>query len=238
MATRQFRTAGTSALKPPPPSPTTRIESLGPGGGCVFRIDNSDSCAPFTASEIESARKILAELKDSDVLLDIGAGSGLLSVHAAKMGARVFAMEPDPATRARLRENLRLNDVKHPEVLAWSASDSKGYLAYSSPATPTEVQRIVITTNTIDDALHRNHIAAPTVICLRASREAHKAICGMCELLKSPRRPRLVIIQQSVAAESLPPLADEILRAACYAEAEAAAPDIARACRIYRHGAA
>jgi FkbM family methyltransferase len=233
MATRQFRTAGTSALKPLPTPPTARVEGLG-SGDCVFRVEAIDGPAPFTAGQIQSTCRVLAELKAGDVLLDIGAGAGLLSVAAAKAGARVFAMEPDPATRARLRENLRLNAVKDSEVLAWAASDTKGYLAYCSPTTPTEVHRIVITTNTIDDALHRNQIAPPTVVCLRATCDARKAIRGMCDLLKSSRRPRAVIIEQAPdAAEAA--LADEILRASGYVPASTEPPS---ACRIYRQTAA
>ena len=225
MATRQFRTAGTSALKPLPVPPTARVEGL--AGNCIFRTDAPETPPPFTPSQIEFVSQALAELKAGDALLDIGAGGGLLSVAAAMSGARVFAMEPDPAARARLRENLRLNDVKNSEVLAWSASDTKGYLAYCSPTTPAEVQRIVITTNTIDDAVNRSQIAPPTVVCLRAGCDAGKAIRGMGDLLKSARRPRAVILEQ----RELPQIVAEMLLAAGYVSA----PDRV-GCRVFRHG--
>ena len=43
--------------------------------------------------------------------VDVGANVGLFSILAARAGATVFAFEPNPPVRAKLRENLRLNGL-------------------------------------------------------------------------------------------------------------------------------
>jgi len=60
------------------------------------------------------ARFILdhADLVAGKSVLDIGAGSGLVAIAAAKAGARVTAAEPDPFAAAAIALNAGLNDVE------------------------------------------------------------------------------------------------------------------------------
>lgn len=62
-----------------------------------------------TFPEAKSLEKVLGLLRDGGTLIDVGANCGAFSVPAAAAGARVIALEPNPAIADRLRENLRLN---------------------------------------------------------------------------------------------------------------------------------
>jgi FkbM family methyltransferase len=48
-------------------------------------------------------------LRPGDLFIDVGANVGIYSVFAAERGARVVAVEPDPETASRLRQNAALN---------------------------------------------------------------------------------------------------------------------------------
>src|ERR1019366_9120266 len=67
---------------------------------------------PDTSEIVDDAEPMLerlAEIKQGDVFLDVGAGCGLYSLPAAAMGAGVIALEPHPQTREKLRRNVDLN---------------------------------------------------------------------------------------------------------------------------------
>ncbi|MEI7637012.1 MAG: 50S ribosomal protein L11 methyltransferase [Syntrophus sp. (in: bacteria)] len=62
-------------------------------------------------SSIELAR--LLDVQPGESVLDLGCGSGLLSIAAAKLGARqVIATDVDPAARAAARQNARINGLE------------------------------------------------------------------------------------------------------------------------------
>lgn len=52
------------------------------------------------------------EIKENDVVFDVGAQIGVFSIFAAKSNARVYAFEPVPENYRLLEENLELNTVK------------------------------------------------------------------------------------------------------------------------------
>jgi tRNA G37 N-methylase Trm5 len=56
---------------------------------------------------------MLANVKPDEVVYDLGAGDGRIVIEAAKnFGARGVAVELHPRRVEKIRENLRLNDVK------------------------------------------------------------------------------------------------------------------------------
>lgn len=57
-----------------------------------------------------------SNIKKRDTVLEIGAGSGVITVALSKKCAKVIAFEPDKATCAKLRENLRRQHIENVEV--------------------------------------------------------------------------------------------------------------------------
>ncbi len=53
------------------------------------------------------------EIKENDVVVDVGAQIGAFSIFAAKSNARVYAFEPVPENYRLLKENIALNSAKN-----------------------------------------------------------------------------------------------------------------------------
>ena len=74
---------------------------------------------PTTASCI---RAISTYVKKSDKVLDVGCGSGILSIAAMKLGASVDACDTDPISVKNSIENAKLNDLEYANI--WEGSSS------------------------------------------------------------------------------------------------------------------
>ena len=59
-------------------------------------------------------------VKENDTFLDIGCGSGILGIVAAKLGARVDACDTDPLAVKSTKENFELNNVSYENL--WEGS--------------------------------------------------------------------------------------------------------------------
>jgi FkbM family methyltransferase len=68
---------------------------------------------------------IMGLIEPGSVFLDIGAHVGHYTLRAAKKGAKVLAVEANPATSARLLENIALNRLKNVTLLAMAAWDHR-----------------------------------------------------------------------------------------------------------------
>jgi FkbM family methyltransferase len=68
--------------------------------------------------------------KKGDIVVDIGAFVGLYSLKAAKLGALVIAIEPNPISFIQLYENIKLNNFSNiiPINIALSDHEGLGYL--------------------------------------------------------------------------------------------------------------
>jgi len=64
-------------------------------------------------------------VKEGDTLLDVGCGSGILSIAAAKRGAIVDLCDTDEIATESARENFSLNDVRFSECWTGSAARAK-----------------------------------------------------------------------------------------------------------------
>lgn len=84
--------------------------------------------------EREQTKHFLSELKEDDVVLDIGAHVGYYALLAGKIAKKgmVFAFEPDPDTASLLRKNIKLNGLTNVEVIEAAVSDKEGELRFNS----------------------------------------------------------------------------------------------------------
>ena len=74
---------------------------------------------PTTASCL---RAISTYVKEADRVLDVGCGSGILSIAAMKLGASVDACDTDPVSVANSIENAKLNALEYTDI--WEGSSS------------------------------------------------------------------------------------------------------------------
>ncbi len=90
---------------------------------------NTDDGLAFGVHEAELEKSFA--FRRGEVFFDVGAHAGRYAVRAARVGAVVFAWEPNPDSRSILLKNLRLNKLNatiFPEAL----SDFEGVLTLSN----------------------------------------------------------------------------------------------------------
>jgi FkbM family methyltransferase len=77
----------------------------------VFEVTNSaeEYRAKKLGNERDVLERFLDEIKERDVLWDVGANVGVFTIFAARAGADVVSFEPDPGFRQRLERNVNLN---------------------------------------------------------------------------------------------------------------------------------
>ncbi len=87
----------------------------------------------FGLPEIEEASLAMHFLREGDLMGDIGANIGALSVAAAGVaGARVIAMEPVPSTYRALCDNIAINHLQDRiEAIPAGAGETEGTLHFS-----------------------------------------------------------------------------------------------------------
>ena len=102
-------------------------------------------------------------LAAGDIFVDVGANVGAYSLWAADRGAEVLAIEPDPTTARRLRENVALSDLQvdvYECALASSTGtmrltadlDCKNHLVFGS-------EGLLVPVRTLDEILGARHAA-------------------------------------------------------------------------------
>lgn len=74
-----------------------------------------------------------SNLKKRDTVVEIGAGSGVITSALSKRVSRVIAIEPDEVTAAKLRVNLEKRGITNVEII------EKDFLEYELPEGPYKV---------------------------------------------------------------------------------------------------
>ena len=80
-----------------------------------------------------------SNIKKRDTVIEIGAGSGVITSALAKRCAKVVAFEPDAATVAKLRENLNKRAIENVEIYEQDFLEfdlgvmPEGYKVFSNP---------------------------------------------------------------------------------------------------------
>ncbi len=86
-----------------------------------------DPALAFGSGHHETTRSCVKALKKyvkpGNTLLDVGCGSGILGIAAAKMGAVVDACDTDPLAVKSTKENFELNKVSYNQI--WEGSAAK-----------------------------------------------------------------------------------------------------------------
>lgn len=82
----------------------------------------------------DTAQFITRFLRGGDTFVDVGANIGLYTLPASRIvknTGRVIAVEPSPINRARLQENLALNNISTVHIEACALGESPGELSFS-----------------------------------------------------------------------------------------------------------
>ena len=74
-----------------------------------------------------------SNLKKRDLVIEIGAGSGVITSALSHRVNKVIAIEPDAETAKKLRENLKKHNIKNVEVV------ERDFLDYELPKEPYKV---------------------------------------------------------------------------------------------------
>jgi len=161
-----------------------------------FRVNQYGGEREFTQAIVES-------VSAGEVLYDIGACIGFVTVHAAKRGARVIGFEPDAQLRARTKQNLELNNLDA-TLFDVAISDTDGHATlytdgghgtsptlFSTDGRGTTRVRV----RSIDSLIEAGQLPAPHVIKLDIEGAEVRALRGMQQLLSSEARPRRLYIE-------------------------------------------
>lgn len=177
-------------------------------GGVRLRLDLRESIQRdwymglYDRRELRLVRDLLSGGGD---FVDVGAHVGMYTVAAAvALGerGRVLALEPNPAARRQLEENLRLNGCANVVVVPRAAARAPGRALLHVPETPdpsfsslqagrfAEGEPVAVETATLDDEVEAAGLA-PVLVKIDVEGAELDVLAGMGRTLE--RRPRLLI---------------------------------------------
>ena len=154
-----------------------------PANTLLVQIEPGQAFGTGTHATTRLCLAALEELtRPGDVLLDVGAGSGILSIAAIKLGAvEAIGLEKDPICRENFQENARLNQVADKVHLVEGSTPrealSMALLLGVSP--PTRIVCNMLATEFLPILLELARIPAPLLLSgfLESERETIREEC-------------------------------------------------------------
>lgn len=80
--------------------------------------------APITKQEVRAVTIAKARIKEGDVVYDIGAGTGSISIEAAMLAGRVYAIEKEASRVALVKKNIKKFQAKNITVVHGDAPEA------------------------------------------------------------------------------------------------------------------
>jgi FkbM family methyltransferase len=176
----------------------------------LFWVNNASDWYRVGRSGFEQdfMEELLSCISSTTVFLDIGSAQGVYSILAAKAGAEVYAVDPDPISIQSLRKNISLNpgistnlhvlELALGEELGFDhfLIDPRGVQAASLKKTSRELtKKLVVEVQTVDNLIQTGRIQSPDVIKIDVEGAEGKVLEGMRNLLHSPTRPAHLFIE-------------------------------------------
>jgi FkbM family methyltransferase len=198
-------------LRPVRPS----VIGMGPGQGLRFDPGAGDPAYATGAVELPVQEALAALLRPGDLVLDVGANVGFLSVIAARLvgpAGRVVAFEPVPANARQVRRNARLNGIKNIEVIPVAVGDHTGRARLvlarfaggaalrEAGAPPDACGEIDVAITTLDDWLAANGDRAPALVKIDVEGAEPAVLRGLAATLARAKPALLVEVDDATRA--------------------------------------
>ena len=152
---------------------------------------------PFLTESIQK------EIKEGDVIVDIGANIGYYALQEARLvgdNGKVYAIEPVPENVELLKKNIELNDYSNIEVFQLAVGDvNKTDYVYISDCrntasmikTQASINKVPVEVTTLDKFLENKPL--PSLIRMDVEGYEVEIIKGMGKLLKSNKPLKLIV---------------------------------------------
>ena len=172
--------------------PDSRIGRLPNGLKIITRMDVPyERMVWLNAEETIDLKSIKKFLKEGDLFIDVGSNIGLYTLTCASV-CNVIAMEPNPATFAKLEKNVALNNLSKKVRLIQSAVSSKlGFIRFHCDPQHNISSVVVGTSPGIEVPTITLDSFAPTIdpnrrVIIKIDAEGHEdnVILGCLQLIK------------------------------------------------------
>ncbi len=215
MGIRNFFQKAVRASGPEPKS-FPRIITLPFGSGALtFEVNNATEQFRIAhyGAEQDTLKSLTEATGPSDIVFDVGASVGLMSIHCASRAGngQVFAFEPDPENMKRLRRNAALNGLSNVTGIELAVSDKASEVTlYSdgangaSPSLREQPGRsgapkgtILVRSVTIDAEIVADRLPVPDVMKIDVEGAEILVLRGARRLLAGDfgKRPRVVFLE-------------------------------------------
>jgi FkbM family methyltransferase len=174
-----------------------------------FNINNSieEFRLKQWGGEKEYVLEMLSDLRNNDILLDIGSSVGLVSILSASklINGSVISIEPDPENYNCLMNNYKINNLKNFNALQCAIGDKVSkielFTAGSNGYSPSLKKvnginhSIIVDVFTVDTLIEEKRIDIPTVIKIDIEGAELLALKGMNKLLSADKKPRAIYLE-------------------------------------------